>query len=293
MAEKQLDREAFMCPICLDLLENPVTISCGHSFCMKCLQDHWDQQVECNVPSCVVSFCESHLQPHRDVTMLQKHQLVAPSNKLQENICHEHNKLKEIFCRTDQLLICYLCCIDQHKGHDTVSSAAERAHRQEELEAKTDLLKNRVQHKEANLQRLQQEAQDINRCAQRAVQRSGDMFKEVIQLLEKRRSEVEQQIRSEEQIQLGRVQKLQDQLQQDVTELKRSISELEELSNIPDHNQFILRCLLLSTDPETTKSKTPTSHQRYFEDVTRALSVLGDKLKFTLREFEIVVQKFL
>uniref|UniRef100_A0A8C6SUB4 B30.2/SPRY domain-containing protein n=1 Tax=Neogobius melanostomus TaxID=47308 RepID=A0A8C6SUB4_9GOBI len=106
-------------------------------------------------------------------------------------------------------------------------------------------------------------------------------------LLEKRRSEVEQQIRSEEQIQLKQVQELQDQLQRDVTELKRSISELDTLSLTPDHNQFLLLCPSLSTDSEKTESRLQTRPRTDFEDVTRAVSALRDQLQLSLREFHM------
>ncbi|XP_073704199.1 tripartite motif-containing protein 16-like [Garra rufa] len=44
MAEARFSQEEFLCPVCLDLLKDPVTIQCGHSYCMSCITDCWNKE---------------------------------------------------------------------------------------------------------------------------------------------------------------------------------------------------------------------------------------------------------
>ncbi|KAL7386588.1 hypothetical protein ABVT39_010679 [Epinephelus coioides] len=352
MAQKgvELDRETFSCSICLDLLKDPVTIPCGHSYCMNCIKTHWDEEdgkkiyscpqcrqsftlrpvlvkstmlavlveelkktglqaapadhcyagaedVACDVCTgrklkalksclvCVASFCEKHLQFHYDSVPFRKHKLVEPSKKLQDNICSRHDEVMKLFCRTDQQCICYLCSVDEHKGHDTVSAAAERTERQRELEVSRQNIQQRIQDREKDVKLLQQEVEAISRSADKAVEDSEKIFTELIRLMEERRSDVEQQVRSQQETEVSRVKELQEKLEQEITELKRKYAELEELSHTEDHNQFLHNYPSLSALSESTHSSNinirPLS---YFGDVTAAVSEVRDKLQEVLRE---------
>ncbi|XP_026004981.1 tripartite motif-containing protein 16-like isoform X1 [Astatotilapia calliptera] len=352
MAQKsvQLDRETFSCSICLDLLKNPVTLPCGHSYCMKCIESFWDEEEKKKIYSCpqcrqtftarpvlvkstmlavlveqlkktglqaapadhcyagpedvacdfctgrkikafksclfcLASYCEKHLQPHYDVAPLKKHKLVEPSKKLQENICSRHDEVMKMFCRTDQQSICYLCPVDEHKGHDTVSAAAERTERQRELEVSRQNIQQRIQDREKDVKLLQQEVEAINQSADQTVEHSEKIFTELIHLIQKRSSDVKQQIRSQQETEVSRVKELQEKLEQEITELKRKDAELKQLSHTEDHIQFLHNYPSLSALSESTDSSSinirPLS---YFEDVTAAVSEVRDKLQDILRE---------
>ncbi|XP_038576641.1 tripartite motif-containing protein 16-like [Micropterus salmoides] len=234
---------------------------------------------------CLVSYCEKHLQPHYDVAPLKKHKLVEPSKKLQENICSRHDEVMKMFCRTDQQSICYLCSVDEHKGHDTVSAAAERTERQRELEVSRQNIQQRIQDRQKDVKVLQQEVEAINGSADKAVEDSEKIFTELIRLMEKRRSDVKRQLRSQQDTEVSRVKELQEKLEQEITELKRKDAELKQLSHTEDHNQFLHNYPSLSALSESTDSSSINIRPlRYFEDVTAAVSEVRDKLQDVLTE---------
>ncbi len=56
MAEASFSQDQFSCSVCLDLLKDPVTIPCGHSYCMSCITDCWKQKRVYRCPQCRHTF---------------------------------------------------------------------------------------------------------------------------------------------------------------------------------------------------------------------------------------------
>ncbi|XP_038123712.1 tripartite motif-containing protein 16-like [Cyprinodon tularosa] len=346
----QLNQGNMSCSICLDLLNNPVTIPCGHSYCMNCIKDFWDGEnqrrihscpqcrrkfiprpvlekniilaalvedlkktglqaapadhcyagpddVACDVCTgrkikavkscftCPASYCQNHLQPHYDVPGLKKHKLRDPTKSLLLNICSRHDEVMKIFCRTDQQCICYLCTMDEHKGHETVPAVAERTEKQKELQERRQQIQQRIQDQKKDVKLLQQEVEAINGSADKAVEDSEKIFTDLIRLIQKRSSDVTQQIRSQQETEVSRVKEFQEKLEQEITELKRKDAELEKLLITEDHTQFLQNYPSLSALSESTHSSSINIRPlRYFEDVTSALVGLRETLKNILRD---------
>ncbi|XP_036374775.1 tripartite motif-containing protein 16-like isoform X3 [Megalops cyprinoides] len=311
-----LDQDQFSCSICLDLLKDPVTIPCGHSYCMDCIKGCWDQgdqtgvyscpqcrqtfaprpilgrntmlaevveklkttelqaappahcyagpgDVACDVCTgrkrkatkscleCLASYCEMDLMLHeklnRGKAMLmetaghpaKRHKLIEATAQLEEKICSRHCMPLEVYCRSDQQCICLLCVMDEHRGHDTVSAAAEMTVKQSQLGETQRKSQQRIQEREKELQDLRQAVKSLTRSAQAAVEDSERIFTELIRSIERRRSEVKELIRDQEKAAVSWSIGLLERLEQEIAELKRRDAEMEQLLQAEDHIHFL------------------------------------------------------
>ncbi|XP_062846499.1 tripartite motif-containing protein 16-like [Trichomycterus rosablanca] len=347
MAESKISvtQDEFSCSVCLETLKDPVTTSCGHSFCMVCINNCWDQEddkgtyscpqcrqtftprpvvkrntmlagvveklkktelqaphpghcsagpedVDCDycterkskaVKSCLVclaSFCETHLQPHYKSNTFKNHKLVGASRRLQDQICSQHNKLLEVYCRTDQQCICTLCMLENHKGHDTISAAAERTEKQKQLLEIQRKFQENIQNREKELCELINAVESHKCSAQTAVEDIERICTELINSINRRCSELKDLIRDRETAEVSRAEKLLKQVEQQIVELKRKDAELEQLSHTEDPVHFLQNFQSLSAPAGSAESAAITiSPFLSFDDVTKSVSQLREKVE--------------
>ncbi|XP_030609866.1 tripartite motif-containing protein 16-like [Archocentrus centrarchus] len=304
MAQKgvQLDQDTISCSICLDLLKDPVTIPCGHSYCMNCIKTHFDGEDGKGIHSCPQ--CRKIFTPRPVlvkniilaalVEQLKKTELqAAPAD-------HCYAQLEYVACdictgrKMKAIKSCVVCLISYCEKHIRrhYGSPAFNEHKlinpysmKTELKVRRLNIQQRIQDREKDVKLFQQEVEAINGSADKAVEDSEKMLTELIRLIQKRSSDVKQQVRSQQVTEVSRVKELQEKLEQEIAELKRKDAELEQLSHTEDHNQFLHNYPSLSALSESTHSSSINIRPlRYFEDVTAAVSETTDKLQDILRE---------
>uniref|UniRef100_A0A671VTL5 Bloodthirsty-related gene family, member 2 n=1 Tax=Sparus aurata TaxID=8175 RepID=A0A671VTL5_SPAAU len=131
-----MTEDQFLCSICLDVFTDPVTTPCGHNFCKTCITKHWDKNDKCQCPDCK-EFFNTRPEPHLTMSDLKRHQLINPVENLEDRMCTKHDKLLELFCKTDQMCVCKVCTYSDHQGHSVVPLKEEYEGKKAEL-GKTD-----------------------------------------------------------------------------------------------------------------------------------------------------------
>ncbi|CAM9407201.1 unnamed protein product [Rangifer tarandus platyrhynchus] len=121
-------QEEVTCPICLELLTEPLSLDCGHSFCQACITANnmvsmSGQNEERRCPVCRISYEPGNLRPNRHVAnIVQRLREVklSPEVEQEKNLCLRHGEKLMLFCEEDREVICWLCERSQeHHGHHT------------------------------------------------------------------------------------------------------------------------------------------------------------------------------
>ncbi|XP_047452562.1 E3 ubiquitin/ISG15 ligase TRIM25-like [Mugil cephalus] len=359
MAEGRKTSDSLFCSVCLDVLKKPVTLHCGHNYCMDCINGCWNQEdqkgvyscpqcryifatrpelnkntvlvdlvaemsaggqgafplvkdevgpgdVECDfctvrklkaVKSCLVclaSYCATHLQPHYESAAFKRHKLVEVSASIEEKICSKHDKLLEVYCRSDGQCICLLCVMDEHKGHDTVSAAAERKEKQKQFGKKKQRYQHAIQEKEKNLRQLRQKMKALQRSTDEAFDENEKAYADIVMMADKRRCALRELIGDQAKAAGSRAEVHVDRLKRELSDLRKAEEELKQLSLTEDHIYFLQRCqpFFDGTEPEVSPDANNIQQQTPFGYVTKFISDLKDKMETIAKAIAEISETF-
>ncbi|XP_071757371.1 finTRIM family, member 82 [Centroberyx gerrardi] len=189
--------------------------------------------------NCLASYCEKHLKPHYESATFKRHKLVDELGNLDRKICPQHQKSLELFCRTDQMCICAICTVSEHRGHDIVSAEAERSEKQKLLGVSQAEIRQKCQERVKELEELRTAVDSLKSSAQRAMVESQKMFEDMIRSIERMRSEVTKLIGINEKSAFNQAEALIERLEQEIDELKKKESGLKQLYSTEDHIHFL------------------------------------------------------
>nr|Q5D7H8.1 RecName: Full=Tripartite motif-containing protein 5; AltName: Full=RING-type E3 ubiquitin transferase TRIM5; AltName: Full=TRIM5alpha [Plecturocebus donacophilus]AAV91990.1 TRIM5alpha [Plecturocebus donacophilus]ABV69892.1 TRIM5alpha [Plecturocebus moloch]ACA53503.1 tripartite motif-containing protein 5 (predicted) [Plecturocebus moloch] len=120
-------KEEVTCPICLELLTEPLSLDCGHSFCQACITANHKEstlhQGERSCPLCRISYPSENLRPNRHLANIVerlREVVLSPEEGQKVDLCARHGEKLLLFCQQDGNVICWLCERSQeHRGHHT------------------------------------------------------------------------------------------------------------------------------------------------------------------------------
>lgn len=241
---------------------------------------------------CLASYCEKHLKPHYESATFKRHKLVDELGNLDRKICPQHQKSLELFCRTDQMCICAICTVSEHRGHDIVSAEAERGDKQKLLGVSQAEIRQKCQERVKELDELKTAVDSLKNQAQRAMVESQKMFEDMIRSIERMRSEVSKLIGINEKAAFNQAEALIERLEQEIDELKKKESGLKQLHSTEDHIHFLQNFNYLCTPTDDGFIPRVTVNPDFsFGAVRKAVAEIKDRLEEFGREELLKISK--
>ncbi|XP_029351433.1 E3 ubiquitin/ISG15 ligase TRIM25-like [Echeneis naucrates] len=338
--------DRFLCSVCLDVFNQPVSTPCGHNFCSTCICMYWDSSDACQCPlckrtfstrpqlqinsilwdlvgefkkqvqikasdptpepqpdadvlceiccekkekaiksclTCLTSFCKVHLEPHQRVAGLKSHKLLEPVKNLDDKLCKTHNKITELYCRTDQACICVLCIYTDHKSHCIVPLKEEyETAMAKKDEAITNML-GLVQSQSEKIAEVENSLDDYQKKTENEKEACTQVFTGLIGSIRRSQADLNGVIEERHKAMKQKAEGFLRQLKEEKTELESRISQLQQLSQSEDHHHFLQSFPILSLPLNTDYSNICVDYDLSFEAVRGAMTLL-EKSVLTLHE---------
>ncbi|XP_049430820.1 E3 ubiquitin-protein ligase TRIM21-like [Epinephelus fuscoguttatus] len=242
---------------------------------------------------CLESYCETHLEPHLTRSGLKKHQLIDPVENLEGRMCLQHDKLLELFCKTDQMCVCVLCTVLDHKTHDVVPLREEYEGKKAELGKTEAEIQQMIQKRRLKIEEIKHSVELSEEDADREIADGVQVFTALKESVERSQAELIDTIKEKQRKTEKQAEGFIKELEQEISELKKRSTEVEQLSRSEDHLHVLQSFMFLNTAPPTKDWTEVNIHPPSYEGtVVRAVSQLEETLsKQTKKLFEVELKR--
>ncbi|XP_073336587.1 zinc finger protein RFP-like [Pagrus major] len=240
---------------------------------------------------CLSSFCEVHLEPHQRVAGLKSHTLLDPVKNLDDRMCKTHNKITELYCRTDQVCVCVLCMKTDHKGHNVVPLEEEY----EAVMAKKDEtianIQKMIQSRSEKIVEIETSVDVGQKEAEREKDASVQVFTDLIHSIQRSQAELVEAIEERYRATKQKAEGFLTELKTEMAELESRRNQLEQLSQSDDHLHFLQSFPTLCSPSNKDWSNTGVHSDLCFEAVRGAVTRLKQRVDEIMAELPEIKMK--
>ncbi|XP_040908178.1 E3 ubiquitin-protein ligase TRIM39-like [Toxotes jaculatrix] len=241
---------------------------------------------------CLTSYCETHLEPHLTETGLKRHQLIDPVENLENRICKKHKKPLELFCKDNQMCVCSLCAVIDHKTHDVVPLKEAHEGKKAELGKTEAGIQQMIQKRQMKIQEIKHSVELSKNDADREKTAGVKVFTSLRQLLKEHQKEITETVEEKQRTAEEQAEGLIAELEWEISELTKRGAEMEQLSSSEDDLDFLQSLVSLNAAlPTKDWTGVSVAPPLYEGTVRTALSRFDEQLDETAEQMNEMIDE--
>ncbi|XP_035537154.1 LOW QUALITY PROTEIN: E3 ubiquitin-protein ligase TRIM47-like, partial [Morone saxatilis] len=233
---------------------------------------------------CLVSYCETHLEPHLTMSGLKKHELISPVKNLEDRVCKKHDRPLEVFCKTDQMYVCQLCIITEHKRHNFSPLKKEYEQRKATLGRDEAKIQQMIQKRRLKIQQIKRSVELSKEGADREIADGVQVFTALKESVERSLAQFQEIIQKKQKTTEKQAEGFIIELEEEISELIKRSAEVEQLSRTEDHLQLLQGFPSLNIALPTKDWTEVRVHSLYEGTVRRAVNQLEETLSKQMKK---------
>ncbi|XP_047677670.1 E3 ubiquitin-protein ligase TRIM21-like isoform X2 [Tachysurus fulvidraco] len=270
--------DQLLCPICMDVLTDPVTTPCGHNFCKSCLTLCWDKNQHCQCPLCNQIFTK---RPELKFNTTQRevidHFKTKRGSDKPEVLCDacSGEKLKALkSCLDCGLSFCKIHLephyhVPKLKKHKLINPV-------ENLEANICQKHERVQDRLKKIEEIQHSVEQSKRSTEKEKADIVEVFTALIRSFERSQAELPGMMEEKQKVAEMQAEGLIKELEQEISVLKIRDTELEQLSHTEEHLHLLQIYSSMCSPP----------HTKNWTEISIKTDVSGDTVRTALSQLQ-------